>query len=102
MHRELSRTDLMPHPHIYFYRCAGGNDQYYSKYADSGEWQLAIEQAIGATKNLNFGDSTVMGEMIEWLDNNRKTRCIKLADGDTMVSVEEFIKMLNEGEEKHG
>lgn len=101
MHKELSRKDLLPHPHIYFYRCSGGNDQYYSKYADSGEWQLAIEQAIGATKNLNFGDSTVVGNMINWLDRHRSVRCIKLTDGK-MVSVNEFLEILNEGEQQNG
>ena len=102
MHQELSRDDVLPHPHIYFYHCAGGNDQYYSKYADSGEWQLAIEQAIGATKNLNFGDSTVVGRMIRWLDSHRNVRCIKLADSDKIVSVNEFLKILNEGEQQNG
>lgn len=102
MHQEMSREDVLPHPHIYFFQCSGGNDQYYSKYADSGEWQLAVEQAIGATKNLNFGDSTVVGKMIRWLDSHRNTRCIKLADSDKIVSVNEFLKILNEGEQQNG
>ena len=102
MHEELSRDDVLPHPHIYFFRCSGGNDQYYSKYADSGEWQLAIEQAIGATKNLNFGDSTVVGKMIRWLEGHRDVCCIKLANSDRVVSVREFLKILNEGEQQNG
>ena len=102
MHAELSQDDALPHPHIYFFQCSGGNDQYYSKYADSGEWQLAIEQAIAATKNLNFGDSTVVGKMIRWLDTHKDIRCIKLAGCDRVVSVREFLKILNEGEKKDG
>lgn len=102
MERDLSREDVLPHPHIYFYGCAGGNDQYYSKYAESGEWQLAIEQAICATKNLNFGDSTVVGRMIQWLDDNKNAPCIKLAEDGRMVSVKEFLKIIKEGEKSNG
>ncbi len=102
MHQAMSREDILPHPHIYFYQCGGGNDKYYSKYAESGEWQLAIEQAIAATKNLSFGDSTVVGNMMRWLEGHRSTRCIKLADCDRMVSVDEFLKILNEGEQQNG
>lgn len=98
MKNELSETEALPHPHIYFYNCSGGNDQYYSRYAESGEWQLAIEQAIGATKNINFGDSTVCRRMCEWLNANRDVRCIKTASSDRLVSVKEFLKILNEGE----
>lgn len=98
MESELSETDVLPHPHIYFFNCSGGNDQYYSKYAENGEWQLAIEQAIGATKNLNFGDSTVCRRMCEWLSSNKNVRCIKPAGTDRLVSVNEFLKILSEGE----
>ena len=102
MHPETSREEVLPHPHIYFFQCSGGNDQYYSKYADTGEWQLAIEQAIGATKNINFGDSTVVSKMIRWLDANKDVRCIKLEGSDRVVSVREFLKILNEGESNNG
>lgn len=42
--------DCMPNPHIFYYACSGGNDKYYSQYAKSGDWDLAIEQSISATK----------------------------------------------------
>ena len=102
MHSDLSDDTVMPHPHIYFFQCSGGNDQYYSKYADEGEWQLAVEQAIGATKNLNFGDSTVVSKMIRWLEQHKSTKCIKLTDSGKMVSMNEFVKMLNEGDQNNG
>jgi hypothetical protein len=102
MHGDLSDDTVMPHPHIYFFQCSGGNDQYYSKYADEGEWQLAVEQAIGATKNLNFGDSTVVSKMIRWLEQHKSTKCIKLTDSGKMVSMNEFVKMLNEGDQNNG
>ena len=102
MCRDLSRENVLPHPHIYFFRCAGGNDQYYSKYAESGEWQLAIEQAIGATKNLNFGDSTVVSNMIRWLSEHREIPCIKLTGSDRVVSTDEFLEIISEGEQQNG
>ena len=102
MRGELSNDNVMPHPHIYFFQCSGGNDQYYTKYADEGEWQLAVEQAIGATKNLNFGDSTVVSKMIRWLEQHRTAKCIRLTDSGKMVSMNEFVKMLNEGDQNNG
>ena len=87
------------HPHIYFYGCGGGNDQYYSKYADSGDWELAIEQAIGAVKNLNFGDSTVVAKMIDWLEHHNSIPCIRMSDTGELVSLKHFIEIIQEGEQ---
>ena len=106
--------DAMPNPHIYFFGCSGGNAQYYSQYANSGDWDLGIEQAISATKNLSWGDSTVCNRMIQWLRNNNTIRCIyvseklqpieKVTKGMKLVSFEELIKMieLTEGDEVNG
>ena len=91
---EMTEEDVLPHPHIYFYGCGGGNDQYYSQYAESGDWELAIEQSIAATKNLNFGDSTVVGKMIRWLEGHNGTHCVKLASDGSIVSFREFIEMV--------
>lgn len=90
----MSTEEALPHPHIYFHGCGGGNDQYYSKFADRGEWQLAIEQAIGATKNLNFGDTTVVGSMLRWLNSHRDEKCVQTPDGK-LLSVNEFLQVIN-------
>lgn len=103
----------MPNPHIYFYGCSGGNGQYYSQYARSGDWDLAIEQAVSATKNVNWGDSTVCRRMLRWLNENN-TPCIYVADDlqpiervnsdMRLVSFRDFIKMTKptEGGEANG
>ena len=96
---EQSDANTLPHPHIYFYGCGGGNDQYYSKYADSGDWELAIEQAIGAVKNLNFGDSTVVAKMIDWLEHHNSIPCIRMSDTGELVSLKHFIEIIQEGEQ---
>ena len=104
----------MPNPHIYFYGCSGGNGQYYSQYANSGDWDLGIEQAISATKNLSWGDSTVCRRMIEWLRNNDIYPCVYVAEGlqpiervtkdMRLVTFRDFLKMidLTEGDETNG
>ena len=81
MSRNTFVKNCMPNPHIYYHACSGGNETYYYQYAESGDWDLAIEQAIAATKNLNWGDSTVCSEMVSWLTNNECTPCIYVADG---------------------
>lgn len=106
-------TDSMPNPHIYFYGCSGGNGQYYSQYANSGDWDLGIEQAISATKNLSWGDSTVCNRMIQWLEDSTQP-CIYVAEGFqpidrvttgmTLVTFQDFLKLIElmEGDEANG
>lgn len=78
-------SNAAPNPHIFYHACSGNNDKYYSEYADKGEWELAIEQSIGATMNLNMGDSTVCREFIEWFDCNEGTPCIYVNEDGTKV-----------------
>lgn len=112
LERESFVVDAMPNPHIFFYGCSGGNDQYYSQYANSGDWDLGIEQAISATKNLSWGDSTVCRRMIEWLEDSTQP-CIYVAEGlqpiervtkeMKLVTFQEFLTMIEEeGDETNG
>lgn len=93
--------DAMPHPHICFFGCSGGNEQYYTQYAESGDWELAVEQAIGAAKNLNWGDSTVCSDMIEWIQDHMDTPFIYINDKKDLVSMKKFMEFLK-GEVKDG
>lgn len=86
----------MPNPHIYYHACSGGNETYYYQYAESGDWDLGVEQAISATKNLNWGDSTVCSEMVSWLKDNDYTPCIYVADGFKPIDkVEKGMKLIS-------
>lgn len=87
-------TDSMPNPHIYFYACSGGNDLYYKQFAQNGEWELAIEQAISATKNLCWGDSTVCSRMIRWLKEHDDIPCIYFNDGAPIDRVVDGMRLL--------
>ena len=86
--------DSMPQPHINFYACSGGNSTYYKQYADRGEWDMAIEQSIAATKNLNFGDSTVCEKMLEWIEDHMNTKFIYTPDLSRLMSGNEFLAYL--------
>lgn len=87
------------HPHLIGYRCLGGNETYIESYLDAGDWDLAIDQAIQATKNLNFGDVVVMEKFLGWLNEDVMTnvRCIILPDG-TEMTPREFLEKLDEEE----
>lgn len=89
--------DAMPQPHLYFYGCSGGNDKYYAEFAKRGEWDMAIEQSIAATKNVNFGDVTVSERMMEWIEDHQDVKCIYINDG-SLVSIREFANKLQNGE----
>lgn len=89
--------DAMPQPHLYFYGCSGGNDKYYAEFAKRGEWDMAIEQSIAATKNINFGDVTVSERMMEWIEDHQDVKCIYINDG-SLVSIREFADKLQKGE----
>lgn len=106
--------NCMPNPHIYYHACSGGNETYYYQYAESGDWDLGIEQAISATKNLNWGDSTVCNEMVSWLNNNDNVPCIYVSDelkpnekfekDMKLISFHDFVEAINltEGEASNG
>lgn len=89
--------DAMPQPHLYFYGCSGGNDKYYAEFAKRGEWDMAIEQSIAATKNINFGDITVSERMMGWIEDHQDVKCIYINDG-SLVSIREFADKLQKGE----
>lgn len=91
----LSLTHF-PHPHLVSYACLGNNRQYIEKFLTEGQWDMAIEQSIAASKNLNFSDSTVITSMMNTIFQKRNScKCIILDDGRE-VTPEEFVNCLEE------
>ena len=88
-------NNVIPNPHIYYYGCGGGNNQYYREYRERGDWELGMEQSIAATKNIWFGDSAVVPKFIRCILENMDALCIQMPEGN-VVSPNEFIKMLEE------
>ena len=82
---EAERTH-MGHPHIYNYRCLGANGTYIMNYLKGGNWELALEQTIAATKNLNWGDYSVIRTFIGDIERLYNTcTCIINDKGEAMT-----------------
>lgn len=90
---DISYKNYMPHPHLGFYACLGMNEPQIDNFLMQGNWDLAIDQTIASTKNLAFGDSAVMDKTISYISSNRHDKYI-LADNGEKMSVEEFLKYL--------
>lgn len=88
--------DILPHPHLANFACLGANAAAIDKYLEEGDWDMAIDQTIGATKNINFGDSAVVGRFLDFLECNPKTKMIEY--GDQYLSPSEYYKIVFGGE----
>lgn len=85
--------NAIPHPHLAYFGCLGGNEGQIGKYLEKGDWDMAIEQAIGATKNINISDSTPMHEMIRYILNHKNESFI-IADNGERMTVTQFEKYI--------
>ena len=90
---DVKYDEYMPHPHLGFHQCLGANKSQIDNYLCNGDWDLAIDQTIAATKNLNFGDTAVMNSMMRYINSHTTDKYI-LADNGEKMSVEEFLKYL--------
>lgn len=91
----LFDKESIPNPHIYFYGCDGANETFYSQYARQGDWDLAIEQSIAATKNWAVGDSVVGKKMFSWIRECSGVKCIYVTDGSPMDGVTPECKLIS-------
>lgn len=92
-----SRESCFPHPHLAFYGCLGDNRQAIGNYIRRCEWDMAIEQTAAATKNLNFGDQTVMDTLIREMEVIFDTRkCIDYED--EIMTPAEYLKRITDEE----
>ena len=92
----------LPHPHLYHHACLGGNEGAINRYMRDGDWDLAIEQSIAATKNVAFGDSTVVSKMLRDVASCFEScRCI-IADNGTEMTPREFLNYIRTAENNEG
>lgn len=91
---QYPENDSMPNPHIYNYGCNGANGNYYSAYAKTGDWDLAVEQSISATKNWSVGDSAVGKKMFAWIRDYDDVKCIYVTDGSPMNGLTPDCKLI--------
>lgn len=92
----------LPHPHLYYHACLGNNRGYIDKFLRQGDWDMAIDQTIQAAKNLNFGDSTVVGGLMDRMFGDlKRVKFIILPDG-TEMTPPEFANYLDAQEAAQG
>lgn len=82
-------NNFLPNPHLYFYQCLGGNAVPIQEFIVKGEYDAAIQQAVAATKNINFADSTVIQRLADWISCTPNSRCIIARDG-TEMTIQQF------------
>lgn len=87
-----------PHPHLVGYKCLGGNGTEIELALENGNWQVAVDQTIAATKNIFFGDSIVGRYFVDWLINNSSEKVIEVTDTSRIISFDEAIEEFNREE----
>lgn len=95
--RKHDRTHLA-HPHLIYFGCLGGNVTYINKYMSEGNWDMAIEQTIAATKNIFFGDHAATVKLVDDIGNALETNSCKfiIADNGNEMTAREFLEYLRE------
>ncbi len=83
-----------PNPHVYYHACTGSNGAYYNEYRERGDWEMGMEQSIAQTKNIWFGDSTVVPEFTRWVEDNMDTKCIEY--DNNILTPSEFLEKIRE------
>lgn len=83
-------NDILPHPHLSTFACLGGNSTAIDKYLAEGNWDMAIDQTIGATKNINFGDALITQGFLKFLRDNSATKMIEY--GNQYLSPSEYYE----------
>lgn len=89
----IDMSGRLPNPHIDEYSCIEGYIPLIDECLESCNYIGAIEQTVASTKNLNFGDVTVLSKFIDNLDpiHGIHEEFFELPDGRT-VYVEEAIE----------
>ena len=86
-----------PHPHLIWYGCLGENASEVIKYLADNKWDMAIEQTVAATKNINLGDATVMNKFWSWLEHNKDKKFISYKD--KFYSINDFYEEVRDNGE---
>jgi len=90
--------NAISHPHLIAFGCLGTNAAELNNYNAAGEWDMGIEQAIAATRNINIDDSAAMRQFITSMRSNK--RCILMPDG-SIITPGELVKIINKEEQSN-
>lgn len=92
----VSVDGYLAHPHLERFGCDGDNGRIIQQKLLENDYVGAVAQCIAATTNLNFYDSTVVGELMdEHLSGASGLKFLELPDGN-VVTVNEAIKWIKE------
>ena len=86
----------LPHPHIDGANCLGSNSTEINRLMIERKYIEAIEQAISATKNINFSDSAIAPRLIQSIRTGTQ-KFLELPNGE-VVSPAAAVKWLNNKE----
>ena len=88
------------HPHLYEFRCPGDNQMYWERALEEGNYDVAIEQTIQATKNISWGDGAVVERLMDNICYDYwDKKCIMLNDGSFTSPRKVYEEELNNGKE---
>ena len=91
--------DWLPNPHIDGANCLGTNATYINQLMKGRKYIEAIEQAVAATKNINFADAAIAPRFVVALRSS-DLKFLELPTGE-VVSPSEAIVWLKEGVSCH-
>ena len=93
----------MPNPHIQEYSCMGDYSRNITTLLMDHNYIGALEQACASCKSLNWADSAVMHQFMNYLSNayNSEKLYFELPD-ETFVSMKDAIKWIEENKKTEG
>lgn len=93
------RYNAIPHPHLYYYACLGSNSGYILRFLQDGQWDMALDQAIQAVMNFNFGDHTVGSRIMKEMRHYMDVKCV-IADNGKEMTPNEFLDYISQPEQE--
>ena len=91
--------DTVPNPHLTEYKCPGNNGQLISDAVRHYDYIMAVTYCIAVTANLNFAEPhNVSNFMRHLFCEARNTKCIVDTKTGEVITVDEAIKSMKEGE----
>ena len=85
--------DCMPNPHLYRHACMGDNQRYAIEALESGDYVLAVEQAVGSVASVNLNEHATTEPWMDMLFKDDYGKCWELRDG-RRVKFSELMKIL--------
>lgn len=80
----------IPHPHLMRYNCFGDNERLIRDALRQNNLELAIEQTMAATYNINFQDGAVFGALIAYLKRQHSKPTFKDVATGKFISLDDF------------